>query len=137
MKLILMSHGPLASAILTSAEMIIGKISGAQSFSLTREMGPTELKKQVSTVLATFPTDETVIIGLDLLGGTPSNVAVQLLAENPHLEVVTGINLPMVIEFGNQQLLGKFNLSQLLSMGTVGITDLKEKLTADQADDEE
>ncbi|MFT8393516.1 MAG: PTS sugar transporter subunit IIA [Liquorilactobacillus ghanensis] len=136
MKLILMSHGPLAAAMLTSAEMIIGKIKGAQTFSLTKEMGPEELKNQVTELLQTIPVDEQIIIGLDLLGGTPANVAVQLLAENPHLEVVTGINLPMVIEFGNQQLLGKFDLSQLLAMATGGITNVKEKLTLDSADEE-
>lgn len=69
MKLILMSHGPLAAAMLTSAEMIIGKIKGAQTFSLTKEMGPEELKNQVTELLQTIPTDEQIIIGLDLLGG--------------------------------------------------------------------
>ncbi|WP_057828278.1 PTS sugar transporter subunit IIA [Liquorilactobacillus cacaonum] len=135
MKLILASHGPLASAILSSAEMIIGKIDGVVAFSLTKEMGPSDLEEQIIKEIEESH-DEDIILGLDLLGGTPANVSVALLAKYPFLEVVTGINLPMIIEYGNQKMLGIKNITQLISMGVTGISNVKEKLKEEQDDEE-
>lgn len=135
MKLILASHGPLAKAILASAELIIGKIDDVATFSLTKEMGPKDLEKELSEEIE--KTDDTdIILGLDLLGGTPSNVSVALLAKYPNLEVITGINLPMIIEYGNQKMLGQLDVAQLISMGTSGINNIKEKLAEDQDDED-
>ncbi|KRN32137.1 PTS sugar transporter subunit IIA [Liquorilactobacillus mali] len=135
MKLILASHGPLAKAILASAELIIGKIDDVATFSLTKEMGPKDLEKELSEEIE--KTDDTdIILGLDLLGGTPSNVSVALLAKYPNLEVITGINLPMIIEYGNQKMLGQLDVAQLISMGTSGINNVKEKLAEDQDDED-
>ncbi|KRN09517.1 PTS sugar transporter subunit IIA [Liquorilactobacillus mali] len=135
MKLILASHGPLAKAILASAELIIGKIDDVATFSLTKEMGPKDLEKELSEEIE--KTDDTdIILGLDLLGGTPSNVSVALLAKYPNLEVLTGINLPMIIEYGNQKMLGQLDVAHLISMGTSGINNVKEKLAEDQDDED-
>lgn len=137
MKLILASHGPFAKSILVSAEMIIGKIQNAVAFSLTKEMGPNDLEKLLVEEISKTPESENIVIGLDLLGGTPSNVATKLMLRYPNIDVLTGINLPMVIEFGNQQMLNKFDLSNLIKMGVDGITDVKEKLKANDDDDED
>ncbi|MFT9003737.1 MAG: PTS sugar transporter subunit IIA [Liquorilactobacillus hordei] len=135
MKLILASHGPLAEALLASAELIIGKVEDVAVFSLTKEMGLKDLENELDEELLKTD-DANVILALDLLGGTPSNVAVALLAKYPGLEVITGINLPMVIEYGNQKILGKPNVAQLIAMGTAGITNVKEKLAENQEDED-
>ncbi|MFT8884144.1 MAG: PTS sugar transporter subunit IIA [Liquorilactobacillus hordei] len=135
MKLILASHGPLAGALLASAELIIGKVEDVAAFSLTKEMGPKDLENELDEELLKTD-DANVILALDLLGGTPSNVAVALLAKYPGLEVITGINLPMVIEYGNQKILGKTDVAQLIAMGTAGITNVKEKLAENQEDED-
>ncbi|MFT9096929.1 PTS sugar transporter subunit IIA [Liquorilactobacillus sp.] len=135
MKLILASHGPLAGAILASAELIIGKIDNVAAFSLTKEMGPKDLERELSEEIEKTDDDD-IVLGLDLLGGTPSNVSVILLAKYPKLEVITGINLPMVIEYGNQKMLGQLNVAQLISMATAGVTNVKEKLAEDQSDED-
>ncbi len=138
MKLIIASHGQLAGALLKSAELIVGRIKGAVAFGLTPEMGPNDLETEIEKEIQKAAPNETILLGLDLLGGTPSNVAVKMLAKYPQIEVVTGVNLPMVIEFGNQQLLGNgLNLSQLLSMGVTGITNVKERLASNDDEDEE
>ncbi|GBG95158.1 mannose/fructose/sorbose-specific PTS system IIA component [Ligilactobacillus salitolerans] len=137
MRLILVSHGLFAKELLESAELIVGKIPGACAYGLTPEMGPADLQKKLEVELKKSSPEQEVLLALDLLGGTPSNVAVQLLSQFPQIEIVTGINLPMVIEFSNQQLLGdKLDLNQLLSMGVQGITNVKEKVAADDDEDE-
>ncbi|OIK60568.1 PTS sugar transporter subunit IIA, partial [Oenococcus oeni] len=102
MKLILVSHGPLSSAILESAEMIVGKIKGAVALSLTPNMSPSELQQKIEAEIKKIPDDEQIVVALDLLGGTPANVTTRILAAYPRINVLTGMNLPMAIEFANQ-----------------------------------
>ncbi|EJO02242.1 PTS sugar transporter subunit IIA [Oenococcus oeni] len=138
MKLILVSHGPLSSAILESAEMIVGKIKGAVALSLTPNMSPSELQQKIEAEIKKIPDDEQIVVALDLLGGTPANVTTRILAAYPRINVLTGMNLPMAIEFANQQLLGgKLNFSQLLSMGQGGIVDIKQQLQSSDEDEDE
>ncbi|MDN6968220.1 PTS sugar transporter subunit IIA [Oenococcus sp. UCMA 17063] len=138
MKLILVSHGPLSSAILQSAEMIVGKIKGVTALSLTPDMSPNELQQKIEAEINKIATDEQIVVALDLLGGTPANVTTKILAAYPQINVLTGMNLPMIIEFANQQLLGgKLNFSQLLSMGQDGVTDIKQQLKNSDEDEDE
>ncbi|AZZ61119.1 PTS sugar transporter subunit IIA [Oenococcus sp. UCMA 16435] len=138
MKLILVSHGPLSSAILQSAEMIVGKIKGVTALSLTPDMSPNELQQKIEAEISKISADEQIVVALDLLGGTPANVTTKILAAYPQINVLTGMNLPMIIEFANQQLLGgKLNFSQLLSMGQDGVTDIKQQLKNSDEDEDE
>ncbi|MFT8878248.1 MAG: PTS sugar transporter subunit IIA [Oenococcus sp.] len=137
MKLILVSHGPLSQALLQSAEMIVGKVAGVTALSLQSGMSPDTLQAQIEAVIKKDAADSDIVVALDLLGGTPANVTSKLLAVYPQLNVVTGMNLPMVIEFANQQLLGgRLHFDQLLSMGKDGIVDVKAQL-ANVDDDED
>ncbi|MFT8916988.1 MAG: PTS sugar transporter subunit IIA [Oenococcus sp.] len=139
MKLILVSHGPLSQALLQSAEMIVGKVAGVTALSLQPGMSPDTLQAQIEAVIKKDATDSDIVVALDLLGGTPANVTSKLLAVYPQLNVVTGMNLPMFIEFANQQLLGgTLHFDQLLSMGKDGIVDVKAQLAnVDDDEDEE
>lgn len=138
MKLILVSHGPLSAALLQSAEMIVGKVAGATALGLQPGMSPDTLQAQIEAVIKKGAADADIVVALDLLGGTPANVTSKLLAVYPQLNVVTGMNLPMVIEFANQQLLGgTLHFDQLLSMGKDGIVDVKAQLANVDDDDDE
>ncbi len=92
-----MTHAGLASALKLSAEMIVGSIENCA----TVEVAPDEraddiMARVVSAVEAVQP--DGAIIMTDLFGGTPSNMAMSFLKEGC-IEVVTGVNLPMLIEF--------------------------------------
>jgi PTS system mannose-specific IIA component len=95
--LVLVTHAGLAGALLRSAEMIVGEIAGCEQV----EVAPDERAEAImARVVAAVEkvSAEGAIIMTDLFGGTPSNMAMSFLKEG-QVEVVTGANLPMVIEF--------------------------------------
>ena len=95
--LVLVTHAGLAVALKLSAEMIVGPIESCT----TVEVAPDELADNImARVVAAVETVQSggAIIMTDLFGGTPSNMAMSFLNEGL-IEVVTGANLPMLIEF--------------------------------------
>lgn len=95
--LVLVTHAGLATALKLSAEMIVGTIEGC----VTVEVAPNELADDImARVVAAVESVQSdgAIIMTDLFGGTPSNMAMSFLKEGC-IEVVTGVNLPMLIEF--------------------------------------
>ena len=98
-KLILMSHGHLAEELQHSAEMIMGEIDGLFSIAMLESDGLDGTRRKLREVLDRLGDGAQVIIAADLLSGTPCNVAVQAMYERPGLRVITGLNLPMAIEY--------------------------------------
>ena len=95
--LVIVTHAGLATALKSSAEMIVGSIEHCT----TVEVAPGEQADDImARVVAAVETVQTggAIIMTDLFGGTPSNMAMSFLKEGC-VEVVTGVNLPMLIEF--------------------------------------
>ena len=95
MKLVIASHGNFANELLKSAEMIYGDMSDVPAVSLMPGMSFEEFTKKASEVLEKSGKDTLVLV--DLFGGTPSNVFSALTRTFGH-QVVTGLNLPMLIE---------------------------------------
>lgn len=140
MRLLLMSHGNMAQETLKSAELILGEIEQATAIGLQPEEGPDDLFADAEKALAGMKPDESAVVLVDLLGGTPSNVVVRLLAAHPNLQIASGLNLPMLIDFVNQQLMGKdFDKEQLLNAARTGVMDVNQALvnSADADGDED
>ena len=94
--LVLVTHAGLATALKSSAEMIVGAIENCT----TVEVFPDELADDImARVVAAVEAVQSggAIILTDLFGGTPSNMAMSFLKEG-FIEVVTGVNLPMLIK---------------------------------------
>lgn len=99
-KLILMSHGHLAEELHRSAQMIMGEIDGLFTVSMLESDGLDGTRAKFRAVLdQAGGSGVPVIVAADLLSGTPCNVAVQAMYEHPGLRVITGLNLPMAIEY--------------------------------------
>jgi len=98
-KLILMSHGRLAEELYRSAQMIMGEVDGLFTISMTESDGLDGTRAKLKQVMDTVGNETQVLVCADLLSGTPCNVAVQAMYEYPHLRVLTGLNLGIVIEY--------------------------------------
>ncbi len=92
--IILATHGPLAKALLDSAEMIYGEMD-IETVSLTPDMSFERFTEIASELLEKHEGDTLVLT--DLFGGTPCNVFTALTRKYNH-DVVAGINLPALIE---------------------------------------
>lgn len=107
--LVLVTHAGLADALKTSAEMIVGPLENCTSVQVAPEERADEIMSRVVTAVETVNADGAVIM-TDLFGGTPSNMAMSFLKEG-RVEVLTGVNLPMVIEFCSKR--GRLPLAEL------------------------
>ncbi len=96
--IILASHGGFADGIFQSAEMIFGKQKDAAHVILKPDEGPDDLRAKLEKAVASFSDQNEVLLLIDLWGGTPFNQANNLLDGHPNWAIVTGMNLPMVIE---------------------------------------
>jgi PTS system mannose-specific IIA component len=95
--LVLVTHSGLAGALISAAEMIVGSIDVCESVEVDPGEHADEIMARVVTAVGAVSADGAIIM-TDLFGGTPSNMAMSFLKEG-RIEVVTGVNLPMLIEF--------------------------------------
>jgi len=95
--MVLVTHAGLAGALLRSAEMIVGKIECCEPVEITSDDKADEIMSRVVAAVEKVSADGAIIM-TDLFGGTPSNMAMPFLKEGK-IEVITGANLPMMIEF--------------------------------------
>jgi mannose/fructose/sorbose-specific phosphotransferase system IIA component len=97
--IVVVGHGRLAEGVLHAARMIVGELGGVRGVSL-REMDDVEglLGRVEAAVDEVAVGGEGVLILVDLFGASPFNVSARLARGRDDLEVVTGVNLPMVLE---------------------------------------
>jgi len=101
--LVVATHSRLAAELLKAAEMIIGPCPNARAVAILKEQGVEEIRSEIEVAVASVSADGNgVVIMTDMFGGTPSNVSLSFL-EPGKVEIVTGVNLPMVIKFFNSQ----------------------------------
>lgn len=97
--IILASHGEFANGILQSGSMIFGEQEKVKAVTLMPSEGPEDLKAKLEDAVASFDDEDEVLFLVDLWGGTPFNQANGLLAgHEDKWAIVSGLNLPMVIE---------------------------------------
>ncbi|WP_417049245.1 PTS sugar transporter subunit IIA [Ellagibacter isourolithinifaciens] len=92
----LAAHGPFAPALIESAGMVFGTSPDVEAFALMPGMDPFEYREKLVTYLDEHAEDDCLVL-VDLFGGTPSNMAASLSGRD-NVEVVSGLNLPMLIE---------------------------------------
>lgn len=115
MKLLLISHGGFANGLLSSYEMIAGRNKNITAISLTDD-GIGDFSANLQYYLAKN-NDENILILCDVKGGSPFNQAYQQYLTNPNkIRIITGMNLPMLIEIG-LNMLDEENLDHLFDLG--------------------
>lgn len=96
---LIVSHGNLAEALLDTARTIVGEVTGLHTLSLDWDEPGDVLEERVTQVLGRLDQGDGVLILTDLYGDTPSNLALSVI-DPGRIEVVTGVNLPMVLRLG-------------------------------------
>lgn len=96
--LVVATHGDLAGALLTTAEMIVGAQVQTLAVNVSREVAPEEAHRQMAAALAATDTGTGTLIAADMFGGTPANVGMTFLSPG-RVELLTGVNLPLLLKF--------------------------------------
>ena len=95
---LIVTHGNLAHELLNAARQIEADVSGMVAVPLDWNDTVDEAREKIAGGLAEIGPKRDVIIFTDMFGGTPSNISLSFL-EQGHVEIVTGVNLPMIVKF--------------------------------------
>jgi mannose PTS system EIIA component len=93
--ILVVAHGNLAESLIETAELIVGHIDGVKACSFCQGSDVEKLRKMLKNSIKEVNNGDGVIILTDMFGGTPSNISLSFLEEK--IEVITGVNLPMLI----------------------------------------
>ena len=94
--MILVTHGRLADHFIDAMEHVVGKQEGVATICIGPNDDMEQRRADIADAIRTVDQGQGAIILTDLFGGTPSNLAISLL-DTGRVEVIAGINLPMLI----------------------------------------
>jgi PTS system mannose-specific IIA component len=97
---VIVTHGQLASELLAAAEMIVGPISHIAAVSIGWHDDVDAARDEVQRAITRVSQQKGMLLLTDMFGGTPTNIASMFLEEGS-VEVLTGVNLPMVIKLAS------------------------------------
>jgi len=107
--IVVVTHGQLATELVNSAEMIVGDLPHFAAVSIGWHEDVDHAREGIGAAIARVGTSAggtdgepaDVLVLTDMFGGTPANLAVTFVSD--HVEVITGVNLPMLIKLARQQ----------------------------------
>ncbi|WP_394269891.1 PTS sugar transporter subunit IIA [Qipengyuania sp.] len=94
--MILVTHGKLAETFIDAMEHVVGPQEGVATICIGPNDDMERRRQDIADAIKAVDVGEGAIILTDLFGGTPSNLAISLL-DTGRIEVIAGINLPMLI----------------------------------------
>jgi len=99
--LVVVTHGQLATELVNAAETIVGDLPQFTAVSIGWHDDTQDAREEIAQAIARVTKDtQGVLILTDMFGGTPANLAMTFLAQD-QVEVITGVNLPMLIKIAN------------------------------------
>ena len=107
---VVVTHGQLAVELVNAAEMIVGDLPQFTAVSIGWHEDVNDAREDISQAIERVRGEEGVLLLTDMFGGTPSNLGMTFL-EKDRLEVITGVNLPMLIKLASLR-----NSSDLLAV---------------------
>ena len=99
---LIVTHGLLANELLSAAQRIEATVTGIEAVPLEWNDTVDEAREKIRLALERIGPERGVIIFTDMFGGTPSNISLSFL-EQGRVEIVTGVNLPMIVKFATMQ----------------------------------
>jgi len=110
--MVLVTHGRLADEFRAALEHVVGAQEQIDTISIGPDDDMEKRRADIVAAIGKVDSGQGVVLLTDMFGGTPSNLAISLL-EKDKVEVVAGINLPMLIRFAS--LRGKASLPEAIS----------------------
>ena len=133
---IVAAHGHLAEGLVASSAMIAGPQDDVVAVTFDPSEGPDDLLAKYAAAVEASPSDQYLILA-DLFGGSPYNAAARFAAARDDADVVTGVNLPMLVEVLGRRMLGG-NLAELVEVastaGANGVKVLSQVFTPSSKD---
>lgn len=97
---VIVSHGQVANELLAAAETVVGDLSHITAVSIGWHDDVEAAKAEIERAIKQVDQGNGVLVMTDMFGGTPTNISAMFLKQN-EVEIVTGVNLPMVIKLAS------------------------------------
>ena len=127
--IIVAAHGESAPALLKTAGMILGNFENVHPVTFLPGQGPEDLVEEYTRIVEASEAEETLLL-VDLFGGSPYNAGAQFAATREGVDVVSGVNVPMLIEVisgaGRKNATLKSLVAKAHKAGTKGIRSFQE-----------
>jgi PTS system mannose-specific IIA component len=94
--IVIVTHCNLGQELIRAADFIVGSLRQIKAISINPEDQVESLREKIAVAIEQVDTGEGVIVLTDMFGGTPANISLSFLMEGK-VEVVTGVNLPMLV----------------------------------------
>jgi PTS system mannose-specific IIA component len=94
--ILVVSHGRLAEALISSVQFLVGNLQKIKGVSIWPRDEEREVQDKIKEKMAELDDGKGVVILTDILGGTSTNVSLSFLKDEK-VEVVTGVNMPMLL----------------------------------------
>jgi PTS system mannose-specific IIA component len=118
---VVVTHCHLAEELIAAAQLVVGEdLKQFQSVSIDPREGSEEIREKIISAIRKVDEGQGILILTDMYGGTPSNISLSFLEEK-RIEVITGVNLPMLLKLATYQ--NDMNLEAL----AVFITDYGQR----------
>ena len=135
--ILLMSHGNMAEGMAHSSTLFFGEnIPQLKALCLQPADNPEEFDLRIKEAVAEIDDGSGVVAMCDLMGGTPCNRSAYVIAENPRLKVITGMNFTMLLEFLGKRFsledISEFDVNELMEVGRNGIVCMNDILAGAQ-----
>jgi len=98
--IVLVTHGQLASAFRAALEHVVGLQDQIETISIGPDDDIEQRRREIVAAIKHVDTGAGVAVLTDMFGGTPSNLAISVM-NGANIEVVAGINLPMLIKLAS------------------------------------
>ena len=121
--LIISTHGNFSEELVKSSEMIFGSQTNVGVVTFKPGEGTDNLVDKYNTLINDLDCTDGILFMVDLFGGSPFNAASILALKNDSMEIVTGVNLPMLLE-----VFGSRDFSSLSELVTIAQSAGKESI---------
>ena len=130
---LIVAHGDLAFSLLATAKMIVGNVPCAEAVAFNPAEGVEDLEEHIDAALKKLDGSDWVLALTDLLGGSPANVLGKKVLLDKRIELLTGVNAPMLLEavLSAEAVTRRELLEKSLEAGREGIVNLRAILEED------
>ena len=136
--LIIGTHGSFSKELINSAELIYGKLENVNYITFLPGEGQNDLINKYKDIVNKLDQDPKILFLVDLFGGSPFNAASILAFDNVNMNVVTGVNLPMLLEVYSN--LENSTLNELVEIAInsaqKSVCSLKKSIELNKGDDD-
>jgi len=113
---VVVTHCRLAEEMICAAQLVVGEeLRQFQAVSVEPKDDSDAVREKILTAIRKVDSGQGILILTDMYGGTPSNISLSFLEEKK-IEVITGVNLPMLLKLGTSR--NEQNLEELASLIT-------------------